>query len=199
MGQGTVPDLHRRHAVLERRQQQPRLLLAGNLADRQRRLAVLLAEERSGHQGDRRRQRASVAAEGSGQDLADGRPDAERHAVQAQPVSQRRKGIPAVHAGEGTVRAVAQRQLRLLGAAAGRLCRGHGLVRRSQGQDLQGHHEQHLLQRLQGPDLDGDRRRQRRLRAGADVRLGRDRRLDAGGRRRGSGAACEAVFPAQDR
>ena len=54
LGQGAVSDLHRRHAVLERRQQQPRLLLAGNLADRQRRLAVFLAEERSGDQGDRR-------------------------------------------------------------------------------------------------------------------------------------------------
>ena len=57
------------------------------------------------------------------------RPDAERHAVQAQPVPQRRKGIPAVHAGKGPVRAVAQRQLRLLVAAACRLCRGRGLVR----------------------------------------------------------------------
>ena len=192
MGQGAVPDLHRRHAVVERRQQQPRLLLAGNLADRQRRLAVFLAEERSGDQGDRRGQRASVAAEGPGQDLADGGPDAERHGVQAQPVSQRRKGVPAVHAGEGPVRAVAQRQLRLLVAAAGRLCRRRGLVERSQGRDLQGHHEQHLLRRLQGPDLDGDRRRQRRLRAGADVRRGCDRRLDAGSRRRGSRAALRS-------
>ncbi len=50
-------------------------------------------------------------------------PDAERDAVQAQPVSQRGKGVPAVHAGEGPVRAVAQRQLRLLVAAARRLCR----------------------------------------------------------------------------
>ena len=53
--------------------------------------------------------------------------------------------------------------------------------------------------RLQGPDLGGQRRRQRRLRAGADVRLGRDRRRDAGSRRRGSGAAREAVFPAVTR
>jgi hypothetical protein len=64
------------------------------------------------------------------------------------------KGFPAIHAGKGPVRAVAERQLRLLGAAAGQLLRGQGLVRRSQGQDLQGHHEQHLLRRLQGPDLD---------------------------------------------
>ena len=35
-----------------------------------------------------------------------------------------------------------------------------------------------------------------RLRDGADVRSGGDRRLDAGGRGRGSRAACEAVFPA---
>ncbi len=58
------------------------------------------------------------------QDLADGGPDAQRDAVQAQPVSQRRKGLPAVHAGKGPVRAVAQRQLRLLVAAARSLCRG---------------------------------------------------------------------------
>ena len=50
--------------------------------------------------------------------------------------------------------------------------------------------------RIHGPDLGGERRRQRRLRAGADVRLGRDRRRDAGSRRRGSGTAGEAVFPA---
>ena len=81
---------------------------------------------------------------------------------------------------------------RLLVAAAQRLCRRRGLVRRSQGQDLQGHHEQHLLRRLQGPDLDGDRCGQRRLRAGADVRRGRDRRRDAGGRGRGSGAALRS-------
>ena len=62
ISQGTVSDLHCRHAVLERRQQQPRLLVAGNFPDRQRRLAVFLAEERSGDQGDRRRYRASVAA-----------------------------------------------------------------------------------------------------------------------------------------
>ena len=49
------------------------------------------------------------------QDLADGGPDAERDGVQAQPVSQRRKGIPAVHAGEGPVRALAQRQLAAIG------------------------------------------------------------------------------------
>ena len=85
---------------------------------------------------------------------------------------------------------------RLLVPAARGLCRRRGLVRRSQGQDLQEHHEQHLLRRLQGPDLDGDRSGQRRLRAGADVRRGCDRRLDPGGRSRGSGAALQAVFPA---
>ena len=69
-----------------------------------------------GDQGDRRGQRASVAAQGPRQDLADGRPDAERDAVQAQPVSQRLQGVPDLHAGKGPVRAVAQRQL----AATGR-------------------------------------------------------------------------------
>ena len=52
-----------------------------------------------------------------------------------------------------------------------------------------------LLHRLQGPDLDRHRGRQRRLRAGADVRLGRHRRRDAGSGGRGSRAAGEAVFP----
>ena len=54
------------------------------------------------------------------QDLADGGPDAERDGVQAQPVSQRRKGLPAVHAGEGPVRAVAQRQLAATGRSRSR-------------------------------------------------------------------------------
>ena len=76
------------------------------------------------------------------------------------------------------------------------LCRRRGLVQRSQGPDLQEHHGQHLLRRLRGTDLDGNRRRQRRLRAGADVRLGRDRRLDPGSRSRGSGAAGKRYFRA---
>ncbi len=119
----------------------------------------------------------------------------ERHGVQAQPVSQRRQGVPAIHAGKGTIRALAQRQLRLLVAAARRLRGCRGVVRRSQGQDLQGHHEEHLLQRLQGTDLDRDRRRQRRLRAGADVRFGRDRRRHPGGRRSRSGTSRQALLP----
>ena len=53
---------------------------------------------------------------------------------------------------------------------------------------------QYLLRWLQGPDLDRDRRGQRRLRAGADVRLGRDRRRDAGSRRgRGRSAAPSGI------
>ena len=51
-----------------------------------------------------------LRAEGRGQDLADGRADTERHGVQAQPLPQRRKGVPPVHDGEGTVRTLAQRQ-----------------------------------------------------------------------------------------
>ena len=105
------------------------------------------------------------------------------------------KAFLTVHAGKGPIRAVAQRQLRLLVAAARRLCRRRGLVRRSQGLDLQGHDEEHLLRRLQGSDLDRDRRRQCRLRSRANVRSGCNRRLDAGGRRRRSRAACEAVLP----
>ena len=54
------------------------------------------------------------------QDLADGGPDAERDGVQAQPVSQRRKGVPAIHAGKGPVRAVAQRQLAATGRSRSR-------------------------------------------------------------------------------
>ena len=143
---------------------------------------------------DRGRQRASIGAEGPGADLADGRTDLERHGVQAQPLSQRRQVVAAIHDGKGTIRALAQRQLGLLVAAARRLRGCRGVVRRSQGQDLQGHHEEHVLQRLQGTDLDGDRRRQCRLRAGADVRFGRDRRRHPGGRRSRSGTSRQALL-----
>ena len=57
------------------------------------------------------------------------------------------------------------------------------------------HHGQSLLRWLQGPDLDSDRCCHRRLRAGADVRGGCDRRCDAGGRRRRSGAPHQALLP----
>ena len=67
------------------------------------------------------------------------------------------KAFLTVHAGEGPVRGMAQCQLGLLGPAACRLCRRQGLVRGSQGHDLQGRHAEHLLRRLQGSDLDGDR------------------------------------------
>ena len=46
---------------------------------------------------------------------------------------ERRQGLPDVHAGEGPVRALAQRQQRLLVAAARGLCRRSGVVERSQG------------------------------------------------------------------
>ena len=77
----------------------------------------------------------------------------------------------------------------------GRLCRRCGVVRRSQGQDLQGRHEEQLLQRLQGTDLDGDGRHQCRLRAGADVRVRGDRRRHPGSRRRRSRTPRQALFP----
>ena len=67
---------------------------------------------------------------------------------------------------------------------------------RSQDQDLQGHDGEQILHRIRRPDFGGQRRRQRRLRAGADVRFGRDRRRYPGSRRRRSRAAREAVFPA---
>ena len=51
-----------------------------------------------------------------------------------------------------------------------------------------------VLHRLQGTDLAGERRGQRRLRAGADVRVGRDRRGDAGGGGRRSRAPREALL-----
>ena len=90
------------HAILERHQQQPRLCGQRNLADGERRLAVFRAEERSGDGSDRRGHRASAAAEGPGEQLADGGTDAQRHGVQAQPSSQRRQGVPAVHAGDAS-------------------------------------------------------------------------------------------------
>ncbi len=51
LSQATLSDLHRRHGVVERRLQQPRLFGRRNRADVERRLALLLAEERSGDQG----------------------------------------------------------------------------------------------------------------------------------------------------
>ena len=185
------------HAVLERRQQQPRLLVAGNFADRERRLAVLLAEERSGDDGDRRRYRASIPAEGRGEDLADGRADAERDGVQAQPLPQRRQGLPAVHDGEANstnpgstpIPATGRSRSRPMPTAA--VWSGDPKVK-----IFKDTMKNQLLERLQGPDLDGDRRGQRRLRAGADVRLGRNRRRDTGSRRRRSRAPRQTVFPA---
>jgi multiple sugar transport system substrate-binding protein len=96
-----------RDAFLERRQQQPRLLVAGNFADRERRIALLFAEERPGNGGDRGRYRTPVPAERPREELTNGRADAERDGVQAQSLSQCRQGVPAVHDGARTVRAVA--------------------------------------------------------------------------------------------
>ncbi len=66
--EGALSDLHSGHDLLERRLQQPRLFGGRNLADGERRVALLLDEERPGDQGDRRRHRASAAAEGQGPD-----------------------------------------------------------------------------------------------------------------------------------
>ncbi len=99
ISQAALPDLHRRHALLERRQQQPRLLVAGNLLNRQWRVALFLIEERPGDGGDRGGQRTSVPADGRRQDPADGRSRAERDGVQAQPLSQCSQGVPAIHDG----------------------------------------------------------------------------------------------------
>ena len=133
VSQGALSDLHSGHDVVERRLQQPRLFGRRNLADGERRVALLLAEERPGDQGDRRRHRAPAAAEGPGTDPADGRADAERHGVQALQVPERGEGVPALHAGEGAVRTLAQRQQRLLVAAARRLRGRRGVVRRPEG------------------------------------------------------------------
>ena len=73
-----------------------------------------------------------------------------------------------------------------------------GLVERSQGRNLQEHHEQQVLRRLQGPYFDRDRCGSCGLCDGADVRCGGNRRLDAGRCSRGSRAACEALFPAAE-
>ena len=54
------------------------------------------------------------------------------------------------------------------------LCRERGMDERSQDQDLQGYDGEPILHRIRRPDFGGQRRRQRRLRAGADVRFGRD-------------------------
>ena len=55
--------------------------------------------------------------------------------------------------------------------------------------------QQQLLQRLQGADLAGQRRGERRLRAGQHVRVGRDRRSDAGSGGRRSRTPGEALLP----
>jgi len=134
----TVPDLQ---SPVRRRgndvSNRPRLLLAGNLADRQRRLAVLLAEERSGDK--------AIADDSEHQLLPKGLAKISPMAgltlnamlFKHSPYPNAAKAIPAIHAGKGSIRAVAQRQLGLLGPSARGLCRRRGLVRRSKGADLQ--------------------------------------------------------------
>ncbi len=51
ISEGALSDLHSGHDVVERRLQQPRLLCRRNLADCERRVALLLDEERPGDQG----------------------------------------------------------------------------------------------------------------------------------------------------
>src|SRR6267378_3844912 len=93
---------------------------------------------------------------------------------------------------------MAQCQQRLLVATACRLRRCGCVVGRSEGPLLQGYNEQQILDRLQGPDFIRQRRGQRGLRAGADVRFGCDRRRNARSRSRRGGAARQAIFPQVD-
>ena len=62
-------------------------------------------------------------------DTADGRPDAERNGVQALEISECGQGVHQVHDGAGAIRALAQREFRLLVATAGELCGRRGVVR----------------------------------------------------------------------
>ena len=123
---------------------------------------------------------------GQAAQLAERAADAERHGVQAQPLPERRQGLPAVHAGAGAVRALAERQPRLLGASAGGLQGRRGLDQRPEDRDLPRQHEQQVLERLQGPDLGSLRPGQRGIRDGADVRRRRLRPIDAAGSGAGS-------------
>ena len=56
--------------------------------------------------------------------------------AQAGPSPERGQGLPAIHAGTGAVRALAERQPRLLGASAGGLQGCRGVDQRSEDRDL---------------------------------------------------------------
>jgi len=112
--------------------------------------------------------------------LADGGTDIERHGIQAQPLAERRQSLPAnscwrrnnyepwLNANSGYWRKP------LTAYADAAVWSGDPKVKIFKGYD-----GEPVLQRLQGPDLDRDRRGECGLRSGADVRFGCDRRRDA--------------------
>ncbi len=167
-------------------------------ADRQRRLAVLLAEERSRDQGGGRRHRAPVPAQGlastspmSGLTLNamvfkhSPYPNAAKAFLQF--MLEKEQYEPWLNANSGYW------SQPLAAYADAAVWSGDPKVAIFRETMKSPYYE-----RLQGTDLDCDRRRHRRLRAGADVRLCRDRRGHARGRRRGGRAARQAVLPAAE-
>ena len=127
--------------------------------------------------------------------VADGGAHAQRHGVQAQPLPECRQG--AARLPDGAAEQYdpwLTGQPRLLGASAEAYDEQRGLDERSEDRDLPRHHEQPLLERLQGPDHRGLGRGRRRIRAGADVRLGRLRPGDAARPRRARPSAARAAI-----
>ena len=131
--EGAVPDLRAGHAGLGRHQQQPRL--CGERAARLTSNGVSLyfsLKNDPATARDRRRHRAFAAAGRPRRRAAPRRAaDPERHGVQAQPLPERRQGLPALHDGGRAVRPVADRLPRLLGASAEGLRQQRGLDQRS--------------------------------------------------------------------
>ena len=150
--EGPLSDLRAGHAVLGRSEQQPRLCGKRMLAHRQRRLALLRPEERSGHAGDRRGHRACAAALRRRRQAAAGLADPQRHGVQAHQVPERRQGLHPLHDGGRAVRSVAHRLPRLLVAYAQGLQQERGVEVRSEAGAVPGRHREPVLVGLQGAD-----------------------------------------------
>ena len=183
------------HARLGRPEQQPRLCRERGLADGERRLALLRAEERSGdcarspRTPSTRRCRSASSASAPRRSLI-----AQRHGVQAQQVPERGQGLLAF------MMEAEQYDPWLTGCLGYwahplrglREERGLGVAIRSSRSTATAR-EQPVLDRLQGPDHAGRRRGRRRIRHGADVRLGRLRPGDAARRRRAKPSAARAA------
>ncbi|CAA9254446.1 MAG: hypothetical protein AVDCRST_MAG04-2291, partial [uncultured Acetobacteraceae bacterium] len=192
---GTLPHLRARHAVLARPVEQPRLRLAGVLADAQRRVAVFRPEERPGDARHRRGHGPRAEAARPRQRPAGRRHRAERHGVPAHALPERGEAVHHLFDGGRAVRSVADRLPRLLVAPAQGLRRERSVGFGPQAQGVPGRHEQSVLERLQGADHPGFGHRLGGVRHGADVRLRRLRPSHAGGRRARGGAPRPTLLP----